>query len=340
VTLFFVSIGMLIDVRFIIANWPAVIGMGALIMTAKFLSTLFAVVPFRLDAKTAAFTSLGMVPIGELNYIMAQSGRAINAFPSDLYNLILTSSLITIILTPAAFHISPRVGKLLLRVPLLNKLFPAVSTVPQSAGSMENHAIVAGYGRVGVRMARGMRQVGLDVVVIEQNLHLVRQINEDSTTSEMKRMHAIYGDASSPTVLQAAHPEKARIIIIALPDFGATRAVVHRARQMSSDAIIVARAQRTEDDAVLRDAGATAVVVPEIAGSLLLLEEALILLGVPHDHILTAISPLTAAPPAEANTDQTANAGLHIMEEPMMEDQSELGAAGADNSQRVVNEAQ
>ncbi len=70
---------------------------------------------------------------------------------------------------------------------------------------------------------------------------------------------------------------------------------MHRARQANDEAIIVARAQRSENDVLLREAGATAVVVPEIAGSLLLLEEALILLGLPHDHILTAISPLTAA---------------------------------------------
>jgi hypothetical protein len=56
--------------------------------------------------------------------------------------------------------------------------------------------------------------------------------------------------------------------------------------------LIVARAQRAENDVTLREAGATAVVVPEIAGSLMLLEESLMLLGLPHNHILTAISPL------------------------------------------------
>jgi CPA2 family monovalent cation:H+ antiporter-2 len=266
--------------------------MALFVMVAKFISTAIGVLPFRLDAKTAAFTSLGMIPIGELNYVLAHSGQVSGALSDDLYNLILTSSLLTIVLTPGAFWASPRTAKTLLRVPLLRRLLSDGASSIGGVESLQEHAIVVGYGRVGKRMARGMRQSGLDVVVIEQDLQLVRQVNDTSSVNDATTLKAIYGDASSPTVLQAAHPEKARIIVVALPDFGATRAIVHRARQTNPDVLIVARAQRAENDVTLREAGATAVVVPEIAGALMLLEESLMLLGLPHDHILTAISPL------------------------------------------------
>jgi hypothetical protein len=77
-----------------------------------------------------------------------------------------------------------------------------------------------------------------------------------------------------------------------LPDFGATHEAVLHLRKMNAEAIIVARAGRPEDDARLRDAGATAVVVPEMAGAFMLLDETLILLGLPHEHIFTGISSL------------------------------------------------
>jgi CPA2 family monovalent cation:H+ antiporter-2 len=150
------------------------------------------------------------------------------------------------------------------------------------------HAIVIGYGRVGQRVTRGLRQAGIPVVVIEQDLHIVRELVSAG-------LPAVFGDASYANVLAAAHPERARLVVVALPDFGATRAAIHRVNVANPNVPIVARAQRAENDVTLRDAGATAVVVPEIAGALMLLEETLILLGLPHDHILTHLSALSAA---------------------------------------------
>jgi len=284
-TLFFVSIGMLIDVRFIISHWPAVLGMACFIVVAKWLATTLALLPFRVGGKTLAFSALGMTSIGEFNYVLAQVGRTAGAIPTDLYNLILSSSLLTIVLTPAAFWVAPRLDRVLGRAPLLGKLFAPRLETPPLADDLKDHAIIVGYGRVGKRMARGLRQAGLKVVVIEQEMEIVRELNAAGRA-------AIYGDASYEIVLAAARPATARVIVVALPDFGATRAVVHRARSAGSNALIVARAQRSENDARLREAGATAVVVPENAGALMLLEETLILLDLPHEHIFTGISPL------------------------------------------------
>jgi len=299
-TLFFVSVGMLIDVGFIESHLPSVIGLACFIMFAKALLTAVVLLPFRLGGKTTVFAALGMISIGEFNYVLAHVGRTSGAIPTELYNLILSSSLLTILLTPAAFYIAPRVSKSLSQLPLLGRLLlPAVSIETVEA-TVENHAIVVGYGRVGQRMVRGLRQAGLPVVVIEQDLNLVREL----TTSGL---FTIYGDASYENVLAAAHPEKARVVAVALPDFGATRAVVHRARVANSDVLIVARAQRAENDVKLREAGATAVVVPEVAGALMMVEETLLLLGFPHDHIFTGL-PTLGHVDADVDVDANANA--------------------------------
>jgi CPA2 family monovalent cation:H+ antiporter-2 len=282
-TLFFVSVGMLIDVGFIVRHVPSVIGLALFIMLAKAALTATAMLPFRLGSKTTAFVSLGMISIGEFNYVLAQVGRKNNVIPTELYNLILSSSLLTILLTPGAFWIAPRVGKALSRLPVIGQWLTPRTEPEFKEGTIEEHAIIIGYGRVGKRMARGLRQAGLPIVIIDQNLNLVQEISAGGVT-------AIYGDASYENVLAAAKPEKARVIVVALPDFGATRAIVHRARRANPDVLIVARAQRAENDVKLREAGATAVVVPEMAGALMLLEETLLLLGLPHEHIFTGFS--------------------------------------------------
>ena len=109
-TLFFVSVGMLIDPAFIARNLPAVLGLALFIALAKALATLVAILPFRLGGKTTVFTALGMTQIGEFSYVLARAGREVGALSETLNGLILTSSLLTIILTPGAFRIAPRVA--------------------------------------------------------------------------------------------------------------------------------------------------------------------------------------------------------------------------------------
>jgi CPA2 family monovalent cation:H+ antiporter-2 len=277
-TLFFVSIGMLMDVGFIFSHAWSVIGMGLFIMAAKAFFTAVALLPFRLGGKTMAFASLGMISIGEFNYVLANAGRSAGAISADLFNLILSASLLTILFTPPAFWIAPRVGTWLMRLPVIGPLLTPRMDSVLIEDTITSHAIVVGYGRVGQRLARGLRRAGLPVVVIDQDINLIRELGG-------RNLAAIYGDASYENVLAAAHPEKARVIAVALPDFGATRAVVHRARRANAEVLIVARAQRAENDVLLREAGATAVVVPEVAGAFMLLDETLLLLGLPQEHV-------------------------------------------------------
>ena len=274
-TLFFVSVGMLINPSFVVHNLAAMLGLVLFIVVVKVLITLAAVQPFRLGPKTAVFTAFGMLQIGEFSYVLARTGREAGVIPESLNNLILTSSLVTIVLTPAAFWIAPRAALLLGRLPLARRAFAARATVSAAEPSADRHAIVVGYGRVGCLVAAGLRRAGLAVTVIEEDLHLVHQV-------ERSGFPAIYGDATYRSILDAAHPERARLVVVALPDVGTTRAVVHHGRQANAEVPILARVAREEENDVLRRAGATAVVAPERAGAVMLLEETARALGIPE----------------------------------------------------------
>ena len=79
--------------------------------------------PFGLGGKTAVFTALGMIQIGEFSYLLARAGREAGAISDTLNSLILTSSLVTIVLTPAAFWAAPRVDLMLARLPGVGRRF-------------------------------------------------------------------------------------------------------------------------------------------------------------------------------------------------------------------------
>ncbi|MDQ3855626.1 MAG: cation:proton antiporter, partial [Chloroflexota bacterium] len=259
-TLFFVSVGMLIDPAFVISNLPAILGLTLFIVVSKGLITLLAVAPFRLGSKTAVFTSLGMIQTGEFSYVLARAGRKAEVVTETLNGLVLASSVLTIILTPAAFWVAPRVDLLLSRLPLIGRALSARSEQLCAETLPGDHAVVLGYGRVGHYVADGLSRMRVPVVVVEQDLHLVQGLRAQG-------LPAIYGDASYQSVLSAARPDQARLIVVALSDSGATRAAVVNARRANPHVPILVRLVRTEDEEVLRRTGATAVIAPEVAGA-------------------------------------------------------------------------
>lgn len=268
-TLFFVSVGMLIDVRLLVEQWSQVLLVAAATMGLKFLATLAGVAPFRVGARTTAYTSLGMIPIGELNYILAFAALQAGIFSLNIYNVVLAASLVTIVLTPPAFAVAPLVGRGLRRVPGLGRLLAEGSAHETRVGAaLRAHAVVLGYGRVGRHLTHGLREAGMPVVVIEGNLAVVRELTAAG-------INAVYGDATSATVINAARIREARLVVLALPEFATTRAAIHAIRRQNPTVPIVARGQDAENEPALREAGASLVVVPELAGAATLLHHAM-----------------------------------------------------------------
>ncbi len=274
-TLFFVSVGMLIDPQFIINNLPAVIGLTLFIVVAKALLAFIAIAPFKLGSKTTVFTALGMIQIGEFSYVLASTGREIGAISETLNSLILTSSVITIILTPVAFRFAPRLSRKLDRWPALARFLGSAPPEVGEEGALTGHVIIAGYGRVGEQVVGGLREVGMTIAVIETDLHRIQQLRAAG-------IPAVYGDASHASILSVIHIERARLVVVALPDAGTTRAVVREIRRVNPTLPILARAPRIELEDELRAAGATSTIAPERAGALLMLEEGLRLLDLPQ----------------------------------------------------------
>lgn len=275
-TLFFVSVGMLIDPAFVLRNLPVVVGLALLIALLKAVVTLVAVLPFHVGGKTAVFTSLGMIQIGEFSYLLAREGVETGAVSEALNNLVLTSSVLTIVLTPAAFAVAPGVQLLLARLPTIGPVFSASPAIWGDEAELRDHVVVIGYGRVGRSLVTGLRAQGARIVVVEQDMHLVQELRSQG-------IPAVYGDASYPVVLAAAHPERARLVAVALPDSGATHDAVLTVRRANPNVPVLARMPREEDEDRLFEAGATITVAPERAGAALMLEEGERLLGIVQD---------------------------------------------------------
>ena len=271
--LFFVFVGMMVDVEFLLSHGGAVLGLALLVLVLKWLATLIGLLPFALEARTLAFTSVGMVPIGELNYLLANAGLPVGAVSNATYNLVLGASVISILLTPAAFHAAPVVARSLQRVPGLKRRFAGV-TVYAEATTISSDAVVIGYGRVGDTVARGLQALGMTVTAVDHRLNLVR----DATA---RGLRGVYGDAAARIVLDAAHVSTARLVVIAVPDMTTARTALKLVRELNASATVIVRARSETDLEALLQAGADGTLVPEIAGAEALLQASLDRLAMP-----------------------------------------------------------
>jgi CPA2 family monovalent cation:H+ antiporter-2 len=264
---------MLIDVRFVVGHLLAVAGLALFIIAAKIVATLAGLAPFHLGSKTMLFTSLGMIQFGEFSYVLARVGQDSGSISPGVNALLLAVSVVTILLTPAAFWLAPRADRNLTRLPFLRRWLGGQPRVWAAEEALREHVIVAGYGRVGQLVAESLRGMGVTIVVIEDDLMVAQSLRAQD-------FPVIFGDASNDRILGAARLAEARALIACLPDSGATRAVVAYARRLRPDLDILARISRPEDAELLKRYGVRSVL-PEHAGARQMLELSEQTMGLP-----------------------------------------------------------
>ena len=267
--LFFVSLGMLLDPIFVYHNWTMVLLMVAIIFFIKFIVVSGIVRAFGYSLSIAVFAGLGLFQIGEFSFIIAQSGMNNNIITSDIYTLVIGSSVITMLITPLAAGLAGRAYTSLARVPLPGKSITVSGTgKPADAGDV----IIAGLGRVGQNIAHALDDAGIPFTSVEIDPEVVFR-------AECKGTVCIYGDASNIHVLSRLDLTKANLIVVTFPDPVAVLTTVKTALSLNPNLRIIARAHRERDVAKLKALGVEELVSPEYEASLEFIRRVLILSG-------------------------------------------------------------
>ncbi len=262
-TLFFVSLGMLLNPAFLIDNWASIALIMALIIFIK-MAVVFGVVrSFGYSSRIALLTGAGLFQIGEFGFILAQGGINIGIISERIYSVILASAIITMLLTPVFISLTHRLyPKLAWRAgggkrPKREALPSAAQAQPEAP----TRVVVAGYGRVGQNVARGLQDAGIPYLVIDIDPGRI----SEAKSSDRPR---IYGDASNPHVLAKANLPNARALVVTFPDPMAVVATVKAALEINPRLKLVARVHRTREAELLRSLGVTDLISPEYEASL------------------------------------------------------------------------
>ena len=272
--LFFASVGMLLEPRFVQENLLLVLGMAAAVSLTK--AFLCAGIGRAFGYRNVVPLALGltMFQAGEFAFVIGRVGVSTGSIGNDLYSLILAVTLVTMFLTP---FVSRATGPLYGLVKRHRQREP-VLTINITHDELRDHVVVVGAGNMGSAVARVIGRLGLPFVMIELDQHRLESCREDG-------LPVIYGDASHPLVLKAAGLSRACLLLVTTPSPVITQAIARHARQVRPELDIVARAESERLADELRELGVTRVVQPQLEAGLELTRQALLHLEVPDARI-------------------------------------------------------
>ncbi|QDU35617.1 Inner membrane protein YbaL [Poriferisphaera corsica] len=264
VTLFFASIGMLANMSWIVEHLLLLIGVTAGIVLLKILIIWLVERIMNVQHRHAIATGLCLAQVGEFSFVLAITARGSspdNALISEnLFNLIVSVSILTFFITPYFISIANPTGRWIefqLRKHRLIRT-PSKNLRGGESDTLADHVMIVGFGPAGQEVADLMRAIEERVIVLDLNPMTALKVESQGMLSQI-------GDASSHEVLEHAAVHKAKLLVITLPDHRAAATVIRTARHLSPDLRIIARARYHVYVSELENAGSNRVIDEETA---------------------------------------------------------------------------
>jgi len=283
-SLFFISVGMLLDPAVVAKHPLLILSLVGTILIIKTLITTGAAMLLGVPMRIAIIAALSLAQIGEFSFVLSQAGVKFGLLTPDLYQIFLAASIATMGLTPACLKYAGPISDFFVRI-LPHDLTKGKGTLSnhEKQVSMEDHVIIVGYGVNGKNLSRALNKLQIQHIVIETNPFTVKK-------EAKKGLHIQFGDASKPEILEHAHIDKARGIVIAISDAAASRRVASLARKMNPSIHIIVRTRYILEVEPLYKLGVNEVVPEEFETSVEILSRVLRNYLVPHDDIERCIT--------------------------------------------------
>jgi len=277
--LFFVSVGMLLDLRLLLLQLPLVLAMLAALLLLKAVIIFVVVRQFVPNARKALRTGIVVCMGGEFGFALLTLLLKGHMIEPELVQALLTTIALSMFVGPFLVRYNSRIADFVLRRPTGTPSEIALETAATRELARREHVIICGFGRVGQNLARVLEKQGFEFIAIDLDLFRVRDARQAGDP-------VVYGDASEPEVLRALGVEHASVIVVSFEGPDTSQRVVRAVRRLRSDVPVLVR---TEDDSKLEAllaAGATEVVPEIFETSLSLVSHVLLFLNVPAGDVL------------------------------------------------------
>lgn len=260
---FFVSLGMLFDIRVVLSQ-PLLVGLLLLgfLLGKGVLATLAALL-MRFPARVAWLAGVGLAQFGEFGFVLVRLGESTGAVEPTLSRPLLVAGILSMFLTPALVRTAPHMSAGERLLSSLDRLLGArsIAEADPARQNLSGHVVLVGYGVAGRLAARALWSARVPFVVLEPNAEVVRLARKSGAP-------VFYADAASEEALGHAHLSEAKALVLLMNDPATAQRVVDTARRIAPMVPILIRARYLAERVYLRKLGATDVIVEEVeAGS-------------------------------------------------------------------------
>ncbi len=265
-SLFFVSIGMLMDVRALLAHPGLVVALICAVFVGKFVTGAIPVLASGYPPRAAILAGIAMAQVGEFSFVLAQQGEQTGLLTGEPYQIFLVVSVLTMAVTPFLMQWAPHVARRAEAVQRLRHWYPEKTTahVLQTESrhlKIKDHVIVMGYGLNGRNLVRVLEETEIPYVALDLDGDTVRREAQNG-------VRIYYGDATNPSVLHYVRIQDARVLVVAISDPFAARRAVQIARGLNAHLHIIVRTRYLREMEDLHQLGADEVVPEEFETSI------------------------------------------------------------------------
>jgi CPA2 family monovalent cation:H+ antiporter-2 len=279
--LFFVTIGMLLDVSLVLRNLPLVLAVLAALLLVKFALVAGLSRLFGSPTATALRSGLWLCAGGEFGFVLLAEIKSLHFAPSTALQAVLAALVLSMLLAPIVVHYSDRLVLRFAANEWMLRSMALTSIAAQSMGA-EKHAVICGFGRNGQYLARFLVDEGVGYIALDLDPERVR---EAAAAGES----VVYGDATRRETLVAAGIARASVMIVSFANVHAAEKALAHAHELNPALPVVVRSHDEKDFERLLAAGAAEVVPEALEASMTLASHALIHAGVPINRVLKRV---------------------------------------------------
>jgi monovalent cation:H+ antiporter-2, CPA2 family len=274
-SIFFVSIGLLLNISFLISSFELIAAVVLSVILFKSLLIFIIIRVLHYPVRTAVLTGLALAQVGEFSFVLAQEGMTYHLLESNLYNIFLASSIFTMLLTPLILQLAPIIAN------KISKIAPVSSEM--NMAKFNDHVIIAGFGLNGRNLARVLKEAGIPYVVIELNPDTIKE-------GKLKGENMIYGDITKEEILFYAGIKTARVIVFAISDPPSTKSALKIAKTNNPSIKAIVRTRYIDEIDELILLGADEIIPEEFETSLQIFSKVLQKYHLPLNIIMQQVS--------------------------------------------------
>ena len=272
--LFFASVGMLLDPRFLFDHFGTILLLVVLVSLGK--GFIFAGISwiFRYRNVIPLAVGLGLFQIGEFSFVLARIGVTTDSISNDFFSMFLTTAVVTMILTPFISSQTSRFytlkKKWFRHEPLESLNFPE--------DAFRNHIVIAGFGHIGKQISRVLQKLAIPFVVVELDQQRIEQ-------AKVAGVPVVYGDGGQEIVLEALAIERAALLVVTMPGIVVAQSIITHARKMNPNIKVVARISDPDFFSIFKELDVTNLIYPEFEAGLEMIRQVLLFQRIPVPEI-------------------------------------------------------